>query len=168
MTHNLNIDMNYCFVNNIIHVIYRTSPKLNKVWLYECKLSHRIKCNTHEKIYFSNEIHQDPLIFSILNKKEFKKALFFEKLTKYVIFENNTYNLGDIINCLASEKGHCDICFEDDVLLTQNLYKCSHSNFCTECSIKWNTHSFNNCPICRAGNAIEKRFIKALKHYKEH
>ena len=155
-------EANYVYYNNLIYVICDKSPNLYRLNLYECDITHKINKNNKEHIFFTNDNYSRPLRFLKIGTKNYKNAVFFPKLTKYLIYENNKYILSDIINTLETHDGTCQICY-DIKPLTQSLYKCSHNNICIECSINWNT-TWNNCPICRADNKIRDIMKTTLRN----
>ncbi len=154
-------DANYVYINNLFYIICDKSPSLYRLNIIECDITHIIDNKTSKHIYFTNENYIYPLRFIKISTKDYKRAVFLPKLTKYLIYENNKYRLEDIINTLETRKGKCNICYEESNL-TQSLYDCSHNNICVECSINWNK-IWNTCPICRADNKIRQIMKATLK-----
>ncbi len=155
-------EASYCFYDNYIYKISLKTPKLNKITLCECEITHKININNIEHIYFTN--YTNNYILKTIRAKDYKRAIFYNNFDKYLIYENNKYILSDIINTLETHVDTCNICY-DIKLLTQSLYECSHNNICIECSINWNKDFFNNCPICRAENNFREIVKNKINSY---
>ena len=150
-------DASYAFYNNSIYKIVKVTTKLNKLIMCECDISHKIKIDDKEHIYYESILTQFKTVTLIL--KEYKKAIFYNTFNKCIIYENNKYILSDIINTLETHDALCEICYEVKPA-TPSLYKCHHNNICVECSINWNKDFLNSCPLCRADN----NFIKLIEN----
>ena len=153
-------DASYAFYNNSIYKIVKVTTKLNKLIMCECDISHKIKIDDKEHIYYESILTQFETVTLIL--KEYKKAIFYNTFNKCIIFENNKYILSDIINTLETHDAVCEICYEVKPATT-SLYKCHHNNICVECSINWNKCFLNSCPLCRADNNFNKLIENKLK-----
>ena len=154
-------DASYAFYDNSIYKIVKVTPKLNKLIMCECDISHKIKVDDKEYIYYEPILTQFKTIILIL--KEYKKAIFYNSFNKLIIHENNNYILSDIINTLETHQTLCGICYELKPA-TSSLYKCHHNNICVECSINWNKDFLNNCPLCRADNNLKQLVENKIKN----
>ena len=115
-------EANYVYYNNLIYVICDKSPSLYRLNLYECDITHKINKSNKVHIFFTNDNYSRPQRFLIIGSKNYKNAVFFPKLTKYLIYENNKYILHQRIYL------PCQLHKFFKIISTINLHSISHHN----------------------------------------